>query len=192
MSHGGRPGPESAQSSHQASNPLGESERSSTFGRTDPTGTSSNHATQPSLSSNLSNSVSPQEDGRLMILGKLEGVVESFRGGKPLKWKLSPLSFGYSERTMMSHLHSPKRRRCLTPNSLKSSLSSRRSTSPEYIWMTRTQKDLLSHLETGETQRPWRSWLWSWIQQQFPFKATQTCQVRYAMVRCRWRHFQEL
>ena len=86
MSHGGRPGPESAQSSHQASNPLGESERSSTFGPTDPTGTSSNlHATQSSLSSNLSNSVSPQEDGRLMILGELEGVVESFRGGKTSK-----------------------------------------------------------------------------------------------------------
>ena len=190
MSHGGRPGPESAQSSHQASNPLGESERSSTFGPTDPTGTSSNlHATQPSLSSNLSNSVSLK---RMTDSWSLENLRESLSPSeeeKPLKWKLSPLSFGYSERTLMSHLHSPKKRRCLTP---KSSPSSRRSTSPEYIWMTRTQKDLLSHLETGETQRPWRSWLRSWIRQQFPFNTTQICQVRYAMVRRRWRHFQEL
>ena len=86
MSHGGRPGPESAQSSHQASNSFGESERSSTFGSSEPAGTSSNsHGTHPTLSSDLSSTVSPQEDGRLRILGELEGVVESFRGGKTSK-----------------------------------------------------------------------------------------------------------
>ena len=86
MSHGGRPGPETAQSSHQAPNPLGGSERSSTFGSTDPTGNSSNsHGTQFTLPSDLSNANPPQEDGRLRILGELEGIVDSLRGGKASK-----------------------------------------------------------------------------------------------------------
>ena len=86
MSHGRRTGPDSAQSSRQAPDPLAESEYSSTFGPTEPTGTSSNpQGSHSSPNTDLSNASPPQEDGRLKILGDLEGVVESFRGGKASK-----------------------------------------------------------------------------------------------------------
>ena len=86
MSNGGRRGPSAAQSSHQAPDPITGSEHTSTLGSTEPTGTSSSSFEPfPSLNADLSNANSSQEDGRLKILSDLEGVVESFRGGKASK-----------------------------------------------------------------------------------------------------------
>src|ERR1700678_3881908 len=86
MRHGNRNGSQSAQSSHQAPNPLEESGYSSTLGSIEPVGISSNlHRTRSSPDSNLSNANPSQENGRLKTLNDLEGIIESFRGGKSSK-----------------------------------------------------------------------------------------------------------
>src|SRR6202522_2239356 len=68
----------------------------------------------------------------------------------PLKRKQSPPLFGYSERTLISRLHNPKKKRHLTPISRKSSPSSLHSMNPEYHRATNPRQTLLSRLETGE------------------------------------------
>src|ERR1700678_2981868 len=86
MRHGNRNGSQSAQSSHQAPNPLEESGYSSTLGSIEPVGISSNlHRTRSSPDSNLSNANPSQENGRLKTLNDLKGIIESFRGGKSSK-----------------------------------------------------------------------------------------------------------
>ena len=68
----------------------------------------------------------------------------------PQKRKRSPPLFGYSERTLISRLHNPKKKRHLTPISRKSSPSSLHSMNPEYHRAANPRQTLLSRLETGE------------------------------------------
>jgi hypothetical protein len=85
MSHGDSQGPESAQSSNSASNPLAESEYANSFGSTGPTvGTPNSRGADSQIPSDV-NSNSPSQNVQLKVLGELEGAVDLFRGGKSSK-----------------------------------------------------------------------------------------------------------
>ena len=84
MSHGGRPGPENAESSGGSLHFTSESGVTRTLGSTEPCRDESN-SQDPSNVQTGQGTFAPSEDGHIHILKALEEVMESFRGGKTLK-----------------------------------------------------------------------------------------------------------
>ena len=84
MSHGGRPGPENAESSGGSLHFTSESGVTRTLGSTEPSRDESN-SQAPSNVQTGQGTFTPSEDGRIHVLKALEEVMESFRGGKTLK-----------------------------------------------------------------------------------------------------------
>ena len=84
MSHGGRPGPENAESSGGSLHFTSESGITRTLGSTEPLRDESN-SQDPSNVQTGQGTFTPSEDGRICVLKALEEVMESFRGGKTLK-----------------------------------------------------------------------------------------------------------